>query len=297
MISHHAPCTQARRPKHQHEAPTKHQARTKHQERGTKHWLRTGVLSCTRFEVIGLEGIPEVVAGDNIAALIVDAVARSGDPLRPHDIVVVAQKIVSKAEGCEVELDRIDPSATATEWAGRYGRDPRLIELALREAVRVVRMEQGVLITETRHGFICANSGVDASNIRPGYAITLPSDPDGSAERMRTALAAATGVSVGVIVSDTFGRPWREGQMNVAIGLAGVRAFDDYRGGRDRFGRPLHASLLAVADEAASAAELVMKKRDGVPVAILRGLALEGDDTSRALLRSAADGPLQIARD
>jgi coenzyme F420-0:L-glutamate ligase / coenzyme F420-1:gamma-L-glutamate ligase len=241
-----------------------------------------------RFEVIGLEGIPEVVAGASLVTIILDAIARTGDAVRPHDILVVAQKIVSKAEGCEVDLAAISPSATTVEWAERYGKDARLVELALREAVRVVRMERGVLITETRHGFICANSGVDASNVRPGFAITLPRDPDQSAERIRAGIADAAGVAVGVIVSDTFGRPWREGQVNVAIGLAGVRAFADYRGSRDAFGRQLHVSLLAVADEAASAAELVMGKHDGMPVAILRGLSLDGDAAARQLLRPAA---------
>jgi coenzyme F420-0:L-glutamate ligase / coenzyme F420-1:gamma-L-glutamate ligase len=197
----------------------------------------------------------------------------------------VAQKVVSKAEGCEVNLDTIEPSSVARAWGETHGRDPRLLELALRLAVRIVRMDRGVLITETRHGLICANSGVDVSNVRPGVALTLPPDPDASAARLRATILAATDVAPGVVIADTFGRPWREGLVNVAIGVAGVRPLDDYRGQRDVFGRTLQISVLASADEMASAAELVMGKTRAIPVALLRGLEYTGSGTAAALQR------------
>lgn len=238
-----------------------------------------------RLEIIGLIGLPEIEAGAELPSLIAAALERAGVSLAAADLLVVTQKIVSKAEGCEVALSVIEPSAPALAWSAAYGKDPRLLELVLREAVRVVRMDRGVLITETRHGLVCANSGVDASNARPGHALTLPRDPDASAERLRAGMAAATGVAPGVIISDTFGRPWREGLVNVAIGLAGVRPFDDHRGSRDVFGRTLHASVLAIADEVASAAELVMGKTRQIPVALVRGLDLAGPGRGRDLLR------------
>ena len=239
----------------------------------------------SHLEIIGLSGLPEIAAGTALAPLIVDALARAGASLAAGDVLVVTQKIVSKAEGCEVELSRIEPSAAARAWSEPFDKDPRVLELVLREAVRVVRMDRGVLITETRHGLVCANSGVDVSNTRPGYALTLPPDPDASAARLRAGLEAATGVAAGVVISDTFGRPWREGLVNVAIGLAGIRAFDDYRSGRDVFGRALHASVLAIADELASAAELVMGKTRQIPVALVRGGDFTGAGRAADLVR------------
>jgi coenzyme F420-0:L-glutamate ligase / coenzyme F420-1:gamma-L-glutamate ligase len=241
-----------------------------------------------RLEIIGLTGLPEIERGADIASLILAVLDRLALTLTVTDVLVVTQKIVSKAEGCEVMLDSVEPSETARAWSAKYGRDPRLLELVLREAVRIVKMDQGVIITETRHGLICANSGVDVSNARRGVALTLPRDPDLSAARLRAALEAATGVAPGVIISDTFGRPWREGLVNVAIGVAGVRPLDDYRGVRDTFGRELQASVLASADEMASAAELVMRKTRGVPVALLRGLEHQGSGTSADLRRDPA---------
>jgi coenzyme F420-0:L-glutamate ligase / coenzyme F420-1:gamma-L-glutamate ligase len=242
----------------------------------------------SRVEIVGLTGIPEIAAGVELAPLVAAALSRAGLSLTATDVLVVTQKIVSKSEGCEVALGSIQPSEKALTWSTAHGKDPRLVELVLREAVRVVRMEHGVIITETRHGFVCANSGVDASNARPGYALTLPPDPDASAVRLRAAFEAATGVAPGVIISDTFGRPWREGLVNVAIGLAGIRPFDDHRGGVDSFGRPLHASVLAAADEVASAAELVMGKTRAIPVALIRGLDLGGSGSARDLRRDPA---------
>ena len=239
----------------------------------------------SRVEIIGLTGIPEIEAGADLASLILQALERTGLTLLPNDVLVVTQKIVSKAEGCDVRLETIEPSAAARAWSETYGRDPRLLELALREAVRIVRMDRGVLITQTRHGLICANSGVDVSNVRPGVALTLPADPDASAARLRDRLHEATAVAPGVVIADTFGRPWREGLVNVAIGLAGVRPLDDYRGQPDVFGRTLQVSVLASADEMASAAELVMGKARAIPVALLRGLEHTGSGTAADLQR------------
>ena len=239
----------------------------------------------SRVEIIGLLGMPEIEAGADLATLVLQALERDGLTLLTNDVLVVTQKIVSKAEGCEVRLDTIEPSAAARAWGKTYGRDPRVLELALREAVRIVKMDRGVLITETQHGLICANSGVDVSNVRPGVALTLPRDPDASAARLRAQIQAATNVAPGIVIADTFGRPWREGLVNVAIGVAGVRALDDYRGQRDVFGRKLQVSVLASADEMASAAELVMGKARGIPVVLLRGLDHAGSGTAAELQR------------
>jgi coenzyme F420-0:L-glutamate ligase/coenzyme F420-1:gamma-L-glutamate ligase len=239
----------------------------------------------SRLEIVGITGLPEVEPETDLAALILDGLRSNGLTLASSDVLVVTQKIVSKAEGCEVALDGVTPSPLARQWAAQHDKDARLIELTLREAARIVRMEKGVLITETRHGLVCANSGVDASNTRPGYALTLPVDPDASARRIGNAVYDGTGVRVGVIISDTFGRPWREGLVNVAIGISGVRAFEDYRGRVDSFGRPLTVSVLAVADEIASAAELVMGKSSQIPVALIRGGTFDGAGTARGIIR------------
>jgi coenzyme F420-0:L-glutamate ligase/coenzyme F420-1:gamma-L-glutamate ligase len=239
--------------------------------------------------VIGLATLPEVGEGTDLPAMLAEALAREIGPLDAGDVLVVAQKIVSKAEGCAVRLADVEPSPFAEGWSAWHGKDPRKTELILRESRRVVRMDRGVLITETRHGFICANAGVDTSNVRPELALTLPRDPDASARRIREGIAGRTGTAVGVIVCDTFGRPWRAGLTNVALGVAGIRVLDDYRGSEDAFGRTLQASVIAVADEIASAAELVMGKTRGVPAALVRGLDVEGDDNGRRLLRRAED--------
>lgn len=225
--------------------------------------------------IIGIDGIPEVAAGDDLPALLGEAIAESGAGLQAGDIVVVTHKIVSKAEGRIVDLTTVEPSLLATQWANRWGKDPRKIEVVLRESRRIVRMHNGLIIAETAHGLVCANAGVDASNAAPDAVVLLPEDPDGSAAKLREALRRRFGFgesdAPAVIVSDSFGRPWRHGIVNVAIGVSGMAPLVDYRGQTDAAGYELSASILAVADEAASAAELVMHKLAGRPVAIVRG--------------------------
>jgi coenzyme F420-0:L-glutamate ligase / coenzyme F420-1:gamma-L-glutamate ligase len=223
------------------------------------------------IQIIGVDHIPEVRPGDNLVQLIVDGMVRSNTPPLDGDVLVVTQKIVSKAEGQLIDLTTIEASALAMQWAERYEKDPRQVEVVLREAARIVRMERGILITETRHGFVCANAGVDASNVSPDTVCLLPEDPDRSAEEIRQGIKRELGFEVGVIISDSFGRPWRNGIINVAIGVAGIPALADYRGQTDAAGYSLHVTVLAVADEIAAAAELIMNKLDARPVAIVRG--------------------------
>jgi coenzyme F420-0:L-glutamate ligase / coenzyme F420-1:gamma-L-glutamate ligase len=221
------------------------------------------------LEVLGIEGFPEVRSGDDLNGMIRDALA--GD-LRRGDVLVVTHKIVSKAEGRLVDLRTIEPSALAKGYATRHGKDPRQIEVVLGESRRIVRMDRGIVISETHHGFVCANAGVDASNV-PGddTVCLLPVAPDASAARLRDALARDPGVEVAVIISDSFGRAWRHGITDVAIGVAGMNPVADYRGLNDPHGYPMEASVLAVADELAAAAELVMGKTNGIPLTIVRG--------------------------
>ena len=221
------------------------------------------------LEVFGIEGFPEVRPGDELAALVCAAVE---DDLRSGDVLVVTHKILSKAEGRLVDLRTVEPSPLAKCYATRYGKDPRQIEVVFRESRRIVRMDRGIVISETRHGFVCANAGVDASNV-PGddTVCLLPVDPDASASKLRAALAGRLGVEVAVVVSDSFGRAWRHGITDVAVGVAGMDPIADYRGQRDPHGYPMEASVLAVADELAAAAELVMGKTDGIPLAVMRG--------------------------
>jgi coenzyme F420-0:L-glutamate ligase/coenzyme F420-1:gamma-L-glutamate ligase len=229
-----------------------------------------------RVEVVGLVGIPEIQPGDDLAAMLVDALrATSGAlPLADDDVLVVTQKVVSKAEGAVVDLTTVTPRPEAVSFAQRWDRDARQLEVVLREARRVVRMEHGVLITETPHGFICANGGVDASNVGPesGSLVTLlPVDPDASAARIRAAVREALGVDVPVVVSDSFGRPWRWGITDVAIGVSGLMPIDDLRGSPDADGRIMRSTIRATADEIASAAELALGKTARRPAAIVRG--------------------------
>ena len=243
-----------------------------------------------RFEVIGVTGMPEVTAGDDLPALLLAAADAQGTPVRDGDVLVVTQKVVSKAEGALVRLADVEPSALAVTIAGA-DKDPRHVEVVLRESRRIVRMDRGVLVTETHHGLVCANAGVDASNV-PGDDVLclLPRDPNASARRIREAVRARTGCTVAVVISDTFGRPWRMGTTDVAIGAAGIAPLQDYRGMPDRNGRTLQVSVAALADEAAGAAELVTRKTAGVPVALVRGLRYDAseDADASALLRDAA---------
>jgi coenzyme F420-0:L-glutamate ligase / coenzyme F420-1:gamma-L-glutamate ligase len=226
--------------------------------------------------VLPLEGIPEIEEGDDLAAHLDHAAARHGG-FQPMDILVVAQKAVSKAEGRVVRLQDVEPSDAAREHAG--DGDPRHVEVILGEAARVVRSRPPLVIAETRHGFVCASAGVDASNAAgPGTVVLLPLDPDASARALHE------GLGVAVIVSDSFGRPFRQGTTDVAIGVAGLAPLLDLRGVRDRYGYELRTTQIAVADEIAGAAELVMGKTDGIPAAIVRGLELGGDGSARDLL-------------
>jgi coenzyme F420-0:L-glutamate ligase/coenzyme F420-1:gamma-L-glutamate ligase len=229
-----------------------------------------------RLEIVAFQGLGEIVPGDDLPTLIADAVAASTDvlPLRDDDVLVVTQKVVSKAEGAVVDLTTVTPRPEAIEFASRYDRDPRQIEVVLREAVRIVRMANGVLITETRHGFVCANGGVDASNVGPasGSVVTLlPKDPDASADAIRAAIAERLGHDLPIIVSDSFGRPWRLGIVDVAIGVSGLLPLDDLRGAPDADGRVMRSTVRAVADELASAAELALGKTANRPIALVRG--------------------------
>jgi len=247
-----------------------------------------------RLEVLALDGIPEVRPGDDLPAIVVAALRRTAGalPVTADDVLVVTQKVVSKAEGAFVDLDGIEPRPEAIAFAERWDRDARQVELVLREARRVVRMDNGVVITETAHGFVCANGGIDASNVGPdsGSVVTLlPADPDGSAARIREAVREATGVDVPVIVSDSFGRPWRFGIVDVAIGVSGLLPLEDLRGTPDHDGRVMRSTIRAVADELASAAELTLGKRAGRPVGLVRGAGFtRGEGSIRDVLMPAS---------
>jgi len=242
----------------------------------------------TQVQIFPLPGVPEVKPGDDLSRLIIAAARAQDLRIAEADVFVVAQKIVSKAEGRIVRLDSIAPSERAWDWAKTWNKDARVIELVLREGKRIVKMERGVIIAETRHGFVCANAGVDVSNANDGTAILLPENPDTSARTLQAQLSAAFGVHVGIVISDTFGRAWREGLVNVALGVAGVAPLIDYRGQTDANGKLLQATIIAIADEIASAAELVMGKADRIPVAIVRGARFETRSGSGAdLIRPA----------
>jgi len=239
----------------------------------------------TEVRVIGLEGLPEVREGDDVARFVAEAAERGGG-LEDDDIVVVAQKVVSKAEARVVELASVRPSRFAEQISGE--RDPRQTEVILRESARIVRLRPPLLISETRHGFVCASAGVDASNApAPETVVLLPADPDESAERIRTRLQELTGRRVGVLVTDSFGRPWRHGTTDVAIGAAGLQVLLDLTGERDATGYELHATTIAVADEIAGAAELVMGKTACVAAAVVRGLSLTGTGKGKDLIMDA----------
>lgn len=233
----------------------------------------------------------QVKPGDSISGLLLDALKHQGEKLHPGDILVIKHKIVSKAEGQWVDLETVKPSASSRRWARRHELDARVIELAIRESRRIVRRKRGVLITETRHGLICANSAVDVSNVDGGrHALLLPDDPDRSAAQIHGELKKALYLSLPVIITDTFGRPWREGLTEVAIGVAGMQALHDYRGQHDSHGYRLQASIEADADQLACAAGLVCGKLAGTPACIIRGFAYRpGRGSARDLIRPAAN--------
>ena len=225
--------------------------------------------------------MPEIAEGDDLATLILDRTA-----LEDGDVLVVAQKAVSKAEGRVVRLDEVEPSERARELAG--DEDARRHEVILRESARIVRSRPPLVISETRHGFVCASAGVDSSNApEADTVVLLPLDPDASAARLRERLRELTGVEVGVIVSDSFGRAWRQGTTDVAIGLAGIRPLLDLKGTRDRTGYELHATVIAVADELAGAAQLVLGKTDGIPAAVISGVDARGEGSAQELVMPA----------
>ncbi|HZO62561.1 MAG TPA: coenzyme F420-0:L-glutamate ligase [Gaiellaceae bacterium] len=234
------------------------------------------------IEVLPVEGLPEIVEGDDLPSLIAAAIE-----LRDRDIVCVAQKVVSKSEGRVVRLDEVEPSAEARRLAGADG-DPRRLEVVLGESARVVRSRPPLVIAETRHGFVCASAGVDASNApAPDTLVLLPEDPDASAAALRSGLEQLTGRELGVIVTDTFGRAWRLGITNVAIGAAGIEVLRDLRGVYDPAGYELHSTVIAVADEIAAAAELVMGKTARIPAAVVRGLDARGEGAAADLVMPA----------
>jgi coenzyme F420-0:L-glutamate ligase / coenzyme F420-1:gamma-L-glutamate ligase len=240
------------------------------------------------IRVIGVEGMPEIKEGDDLAVHIMDATQQQGTPLESGDVIIVTQKIVSKAEGRVVSIDSVEPSPLAMSISEGHRRDPRHTELILRESKRIVRMDRGVIISETYHGFNCANAGIDASNIPgSGTVALLPVDPDASARQIRQSIKGRLGVDVGVIISDTFGRPWRNGAANVAIGVAGLNPMLSYVGQEDCYGNLMHTTVICVADELAATAELVTGKVLGVPVAIIKGYPYEPmeDASNQALIR------------
>jgi len=246
-------------------------------------------LRADTIRLFGIPGLPEIQAGDNLPKLIVDAARAARIIFESGDILVVAQKIVSKAEGRTVALSTVTPSQEALSLSATVQNDPRMIEVILRESRRIVRKGQRALIVETHHGFVCANAGVDRSNVPGEDAVTLlPKDPDSSARRLADALRKRTGKRLAVIISDTFGRPWRLGLTNVAIGAAGVPALLDLRGTKDRSGKSLHATILAVADELAAAAGLAMGKTSGVPVVVIRGYRFQpAQQNAASIIRPA----------
>jgi coenzyme F420-0:L-glutamate ligase/coenzyme F420-1:gamma-L-glutamate ligase len=242
------------------------------------------------LSIIPVHGLPEVRPKDDLVGLLQKALASIGEGLRDGDVLVFAQKVVSKSEGRLVRLSDVVPSERALAMARESGKDPRQLEVVLGETKKIIRWERGVLISETHHGFVCANAGVDRSNAgAPDTVVLLPVDPDASASRIRELIADRAGPTVAVVITDTFGRAWREGHTNVAIGIAGLPALKRYVGQRDPEGYELRVTEIAVADEIAAAAELVMGKLDRCPVAIVRGLSFEdSDETAREYVRPAA---------
>ena len=247
------------------------------------------VVATNSLTIIPCKGIGEIREGDDLTRIILGACRKSRIVLRNRDVVVITHKIVSKSEGRVIDLAEIKPSSFSLKAGKHIGKDPRQVEVILSESRRIVKMVKGLVIAETMHGFVCANAGVDQSNVESGRIALLPQRPDESAKRIRNGIRKLAKVDTAVIISDTFGRPWREGQVDVAIGLAGIDPFSDYRGKTDQYGYNLKATVICVADELASAAELCMKKLDRIPVVIIRGYNFRSRNvSSKFLARSPA---------
>jgi len=237
----------------------------------------------SEIRIIGLSHVPEVKPQDDLTQIVLDAAGASGVILQERDILVVTHKIVSKAENALVDLRTVEPSDLAQRFGSAWNKDPRYLEVVLRESSRILRMERGLIISRTHHGLTCANAGVDASNVSGGDIVALlPRDPDASAAVLRRELQERLGIHLAVIITDSFGRPWRNGITNIAIGVAGMAPLADYRGQPDDFGRIMSASVLAVADEVASAAELVSGKVDRCPLVVVRGYQYPAGDGQAA---------------
>lgn len=266
--------------------------RSRRKSRGTERAQESASSRIVpRVEILPLRSLPEVRRGDDLARLVAEAAAREYLEILDGDVIVLAQKIVSKAEGRLVRLSTVKPSAGARAWAHAMHEDPRFVEVVLRETRRIVRMTERVLLVETRHGWICANAGVDRSNVRGAdWVACLPHDPDASAQRFVSGVQKRLGAKIAAIISDTFGRPWRLGLTNVAIGAAGIEVLNDLRGTRDAYGHRLRATVLATVDELAAAAGLTMGKAAQIPAVIVRGFPfVRVRDRARRLIRPAAE--------
>ena len=243
--------------------------------------------------IIPVPGVPQIQPGDDLPALLLAAIDTAKVGLKDGDILVLCQKIVSKAEGAVVDLGTVTPSTFARQIAAMWDKDPRMVEVVLNESSRIVRMKNGVVITESKHGWVCANSGVDASNtLADDVVILLPKDPDASARRLRLAIERERGIAIGVVITDTFGRPWRDGLVEFALGVSGLDPLDDQRGEEDLQGRELHHTVIAVADELAAAAGLLMEKSAAMPAVIVRGYRYTPADVGSEALKRPADADL-----
>ena len=243
--------------------------------------------------IIPIPGVPQIKPGDDLPAILLKAIDDAKVGLKDGDILVLCQKIVSKAEGAVVDLRTVTPSPFATQIADMWEKDPRMVEVVLTESSRIVRMKNGVVITESKHGWVCANSGVDASNtIADDVVILLPKDPDASARHLRLTIERQRHISMGVIITDTFGRPWRDGLVEFALGVSGLDPLDDQRGEEDLQGRELHHTIIAVADELAAAAGLLMEKSAAMPAVLIRGYRFTPADVGSDALKRPADADL-----
>jgi coenzyme F420-0:L-glutamate ligase/coenzyme F420-1:gamma-L-glutamate ligase len=243
--------------------------------------------------IIPIPGVPQIQPGDDLPSLLLEAIDAAKVGLKDGDILVMCQKIVSKAEGAVLDLKTVTPSPFAKQIAEMWEKDPRMVEVVLTESSRIVRMKDGVIITETKHGWVCANSGVDASNtIAEDVVILLPKDPDASARNIRIAIQERRNISIGVVITDTFGRPWRDGLVEFALGVSGLDPLDDQRGEVDLQGRELHHTVVAVADELAAAAGLLMEKSAAMPAIIIRGYKFKPAEVGSDSLKRPADTDL-----